>query len=146
MAGLRPDVCWTLLRSIVVGRLAVCLHDRPEIFPVNFIVDHGTIVFRTAPGTKLTAATACPTVAFEADDYRPEVAEAWSVVVKGRAEQITRDDLMETVTLPLFPWHAGSKQRFIRIVPDEITGRRFHVVDSAVWRTPLTDIRPSAME
>ena len=33
-----------------------------EIFPVNFIVDHGSIVFKTAAGTKLSLArAACPT-------------------------------------------------------------------------------------
>jgi uncharacterized protein len=143
---LRVNACWTLLRSVSVGRLAVCLGDQPDIFPVNFIVDHGTIVFRTGPGSKLAVAVAHPSVAFEADGYQPDVGEAWSVVVKGRAEQITLDDLMDTVRFPLFPWHAGPKQRFIRVVPGEVTGRRFHIVNRAQWRAPLTDSRPSAKE
>lgn len=146
MIVLEVHACWALLRSVSVGRLAVCVDDQPDIFPVNFIVDHGTIVFRTGPGSKLTAAVACPSVAFEADGYQPDVGEAWSVVVKGRAEQITRDDLMDTVRFPLFPWHAGPKQRFIRVAPAEVTGRQFHIVDRAEWRAPRTDTRPSARE
>ena len=41
--------------------------------------------------------------------------------------------------LPLFPWHASPKHRFVRIVPDELTGRRFTVVvppARAEWSPP----------
>ena len=52
--------CWRLLRGVSVGRLAVWVDDHPDIFPINYKVDHGTLVFRTADGTKLQAATATP--------------------------------------------------------------------------------------
>ena len=45
---LESNECWALLRAADVGRLAVSIAERPDIFPVNFAVDHGTIVFRTA--------------------------------------------------------------------------------------------------
>ena len=60
--------CWELLRDSVVGRLAVTVDGRPDIFPVNPVVDHGSIVFRTSAGTKL-AATKGHEVAFEVDGY-----------------------------------------------------------------------------
>ena len=67
--------------------------------------------------------------------------------MKGRGEEITRGyDLLDTAGLPLFPWHAAPKQRFVRIVPDEISGRRFRVVGHEAWRTPLTDAPRSAPE
>ena len=44
---------WDLLREAVVGRLAVMSDDRPDIFPVNHLVDHESVVFRTAAGSKL---------------------------------------------------------------------------------------------
>ena len=53
---LESDESWSLLRSAEVGRLAVSNLDHPDIFPVNYVVDHGTVVFRTAEGTKLAAA------------------------------------------------------------------------------------------
>ena len=56
VTGLPANACWALLRSQEVGRLAVSIADRPEIFPVNYVVDHGTVVFRTAEGTKLAGA------------------------------------------------------------------------------------------
>src|SRR5688572_14464780 len=71
-----------LLRDSPVGRLAVVVDGVPDIFPVNHIVDHGTVVFRTAPGAKMNAAHAGP-VAFEVDGYDLSRGEAWSVVVHG---------------------------------------------------------------
>ena len=63
--------CWDLLRQTEVGRLAVSIHDETEVFPINFVVDRGTVVFRTAQGTKLVGAIEGRTVAFEADGYEP---------------------------------------------------------------------------
>ena len=119
--------CWTLLRGSVVGRLAVTVDGDPDIFPVNPIVDHGTIVFRTAAGTKL-AATKGKSVAFEVDGYDSSTARAWSVVVKGRAVEIReREETLRALRLPLFPWQSGAKPRFVRIEATALTGRRFAV-------------------
>src|SRR5215212_2238073 len=79
-----------LLRASVVGRLAVSITDHPDIFPINYVVDHGSIVFRTAEGTKLAAAVLGRGVAFEVDGYDEPSGEAWSVVVKGHAVEIER--------------------------------------------------------
>lgn len=121
--------CLDLLRRSPVGRLAVVVGDRPQIFPVNHIVDQGTVVFRTASGTKLAGATG-RLVAYEVDGHDLVGGSAWSVVVHGRAEQIRAlHETVEALHLPLHPWPAGSKPHFVRIVPDEITGRRFAVTD-----------------
>lgn len=139
--------CWELLRRAEIGRLAVWVEDHPEIFPVNFAVDRGALVFRTAEGTKVSAALGESAVALETDGPDAEAGTAWSVVVKGRAEQITDTaGLMDTVRLPLFPWQGGEKGKFVRIVPTEVTGRRFPIVSPEWWRTPLQDVPPAAEE
>lgn len=142
---LDASVCWLLLRSTEVGRIAVSVADHPDIFPINFVVDHDTVVFRTAEGSKLAAAVISPNVAFEADGYEPDSGEAWSVVVKGRAQEIKGFDFVEDTAFPLFPWHAGPKHRFVRIVPEDISGRRFHVVDPTSRGTPVTDVPRSPL-
>ena len=125
---LETNTCWELLRATEVGRLAVSITDHPDIFPVNYVVDRGTVVFRTAEGTKLAAAVLGRAVAFEIDGYDPEHDEAWSVVIKGQATEIERmQDVFDALDLPLFPWHASPKHRFVRIEPFDISGRRFHV-------------------
>jgi nitroimidazol reductase NimA-like FMN-containing flavoprotein (pyridoxamine 5'-phosphate oxidase superfamily) len=129
MSILGADECWALLRSCEVGRLAVSIAEHPDIFPVNFVVDSESIVFRTAEGTKLAASVLGRGVAFEVDGYDATAGEAWSVVAKGSAHEIERmQDLFDAVELPLFPWHAGPKHRYVRIGPVEVSGRRFGVV------------------
>ena len=124
-----------LLRESPVGRLAVVVEGRPDIFPVNHVVDHGTVVFRTARGSKFWGAAGLP-VAFEVDGYDASSGRAWSVVVHGQGEVLIRtDDVLEAMQLPIFPWQSGLKPEFVRIVPDEITGRRFAVYGGAGYRS-----------
>lgn len=124
---LDPDECWRLLREQEVGRLAVSVEHHPDIFPINYAVDGETIVFRTAEGTKLAAAFIGPGLAFEIDGYDPDAGDAWSVVLKGHAEEIEMHELLDDNAFPVFPWSAHPKSRFVRVLPDEVSGRRFHV-------------------
>ena len=101
------------------------------------IVDQGSIVFRTALGTKLSQITDredTPTVAFEADNADAGTGRAegdqvaWSVVVHGRAELITTStDVFDSFDIHVHPWHASRKPFFVRLVPYRVTGRRFVV-------------------
>ena len=128
VAELAVHECLRLLRTVTVGRLAIAGDEHPEVFPINYVVDRGTVVFRTAPGTKLAALTAHRNVTFEADAYEPAEGEAWSVVIKGGAVPIASvHERVESLDLPLFPWHTSPKPHFVRIEPVAITGRRFRV-------------------
>lgn len=99
----------------------------PDIFPVNHVVDHGTIVFRTAAGTKLSATHARP-VAYEVDGYDAAKGEAWSVVAHGVGRVVYEaEEAIEALGLPIFPWQAGPKPQVVRLTPSTITGRRFRV-------------------
>ncbi len=147
MEELPVSACWALLRTTTVGRLAVWVEDHPDIFPLNFAVDHGTVVFRSAAGTKVAAALSDSPVALEADGYDAASATAWSVVLRGHAEEIRRvEDLMDTMDLPLFPWQAGDKGRFIRIVPTSTSGRGFRIADPSAWQTPLSGAKRAPLE
>ena len=125
---LSVSAAWALMRQEVVGRVCVVVEEQPDIFPVNFLIDHGSILFRTAAGTKLAAAIGNP-VAFEVDSYDLSSGEAWSVVVKGTAREVVRlHELVDTLELPLFPWHAAPKRQVVRIEPTVISGRRFRAL------------------
>jgi hypothetical protein len=144
---LSESACWELLRTTSVGRLAVWVDDHPDIFPLNYAVDHGTVVFRSGAGTKLSAALSDSPVALEADGYDAGTAEAWSVVIRGNAEEISQtEELIDTVDLPLFPWQGGDKGRFIRVVPMTTSGRRFPIADPRTWLTPLSGARRASTE
>jgi len=129
MIVLEADECWRLLREAAVGRLAASISDQPEIFPINHVVDNGSVVFRTLPGTKLAGALMGQSVAFEVDDYDAWSGDAWSVVVKGRASEIRTDEgVARAESVPLFAWWALPNARWVRIEADEVSGRRFPVV------------------
>ena len=76
-------------RTWSLGRLVTILGGQPEIFPVNFVTQRPTVLFRTAQGTKLYSAVMTDTVAFEADYHDAELTYGWSVIVKGRARVLT---------------------------------------------------------
>lgn len=128
--------CWALLRSVSVGRLAVWVNDHPDIFPINYAVDHGTLVFRTGQGAKLAAAQRDVPVALEADGVDPGSGVAWSVVVKGNTSLLdSTKDVLDSFSIMLFPWHSGHKDAFVSIAPTSITGRKFKVAAPAQWWT-----------
>ena len=124
---LSREQCIELLADQHVGRLAVVVGGRPEIFPINYVLDGDAVVFRTNSGTKLSGTTQGE-VAFEVDLTHPATATGWSVVVHGVAQEVTeldRPDLQERLhSLPLGVWAAGDRPHLMRIIPSEITGRR----------------------
>ena len=125
---LSVPACWSLLASTPVGRIGVLNDSAPEIYPVNHVVDGRTIVFRTDPGSKLRGLLRSPSVCYEVDGLDPAGSTGWSVLVKGRADQI-RDpaEIRRVAALPLHHWVPGGRAHWIRIAPVEVTGRR-------IWR------------
>ena len=115
---------WDLLASVKLGRLVTSVAGQPEIFPVNFVVQRRTVLFRTAEGSKLVSSAINNSVLFEADDH--DASEGWSVIVKGMARTLrTNEELDEAERTQLLPWIATLKQHYVRIQPVSITGRRF---------------------
>ncbi|KUH99400.1 pyridoxamine 5'-phosphate oxidase family protein [Mycobacterium sp. IS-3022] len=116
--------CWKLLGSASLGRLVTSADGNPEIFPVNFVVQRRTLLFRTAEGTKLVSTAINRDVVFEADDHN--IAEGWSVVVRGVARPVRDDDdVAEAERAQLLSWTSNVKQHYVRILPTRVTGRRF---------------------
>ena len=125
---LTENDCLSLLQSREIGRIAFDIDGHVEIFPVNYGLQGQIIVFRTGPGTKLTSASA-GAVAFEVDDFDPATGIGWSVVAKGRTEEITINTGRAAEHLrrvPVHPAAPGERWNWMAIKPTEISGRRFH--------------------
>jgi uncharacterized protein len=121
---LSEDESWRRLGGVALGRLVTSFAGEPEIFPVNFVVQGRTVLFRSSEGTKLFSAVANSIVLFEADDHN--VAEGWSVIVRGRAKVLRTDaEIEEAERAQLMPWTAIAKVHYVRVTPSEITGRHF---------------------
>lgn len=133
---LGQDECWTRLAAAPFGRIAVGAGGQVDIFPVNHRVHDGAVLFRTAAGTKLLELTIHDQVAFEVDGVDGD--QAFSVVVKGRAEQLEQSAALEdAASTGLRPWSAVRRDRWVRIVPTVVTGRRFTIHLDGVDEVPF---------
>ena len=117
--------CFELLASEHLGRVAVDDEGGPVVFPVNFVLDQHTVVFRTEAGTKLHAASGGSRVCFEADGTDAVARTAWSVIVRGEITEVTDEaELARLRELPLRVWGPGARNHYVRILPARLTGRR----------------------
>jgi uncharacterized protein len=96
------------------------------VLPVNHVMDGQDPVFRTARGSKLSAAEGQNVVAFEADDYDERTQSGWSVLVTGRACAIYEEaEIARLSRLGLHTWATAVGRPFwIRIQPTSISGRQ----------------------
>ncbi len=121
---LSDQACWDRLAGEALGRLVTHVGEVLDIFPVNYVVDGASLVFRTAEGSKLTELTINDEVLFEVDAH--SATDAWSVVVRGRAERLTTNDEVQAAdALPLKPWIPTLKYNYVRITPRSLSGRAF---------------------
>lgn len=118
--------CLSLLRSRPLGRLAYVAAGDPVVVPVNHLVDGTTVVIRSLAGGKLEAALTGRRVAFQLDEHDPARGTGWSVLVQGTGEVIDDGSLIDRYDDQLDSWAVGDSHEisWLRIVPDEIAGRR----------------------
>lgn len=120
------DVCLQLLAAVPVGRVSFLADGEIIVLPVNHVVDGQDPVFRTARGSKLSAAEGQDLVAFEADGYDERTKSGWSVLVNGRAHAVYDEaEIQRLSRLGLHPWVTAVDRPFwIRIRPTSISGRQ----------------------
>jgi len=123
---LARDECLELLESRRFGRVGVVIDGKPVVFPVNYLLDGETVVFRTAPGSKLSGA-ALGHVCFEIDGIEETARAGWSVIVQGVGNEITEAIDQRSAhlrQLELEPWVPGEHAHWVAVNPESITGRR----------------------
>lgn len=89
--------CWERLSGVALGRLVTSVDGRSEIFPINFVVQDRTVLFRTAEGTKLVSAA------------------------------INDEDRAAAERAALRPWTAPAKDHYVRIRPSRGDRSTIHV-------------------
>jgi nitroimidazol reductase NimA-like FMN-containing flavoprotein (pyridoxamine 5'-phosphate oxidase superfamily) len=121
----RAEAVNLLQQHAFVGRIGFVVDGRPLIIPVNYLADDESIVFCTAPGTKLSAIGGGAPVVFEVDDSRALYHAGWSVLVKGTALEITDEARLDELRRgPLRSWATRSTEHWVCITIEEVTGRR----------------------
>lgn len=125
---LTPVECRRLIAPGGVGRIGFCTATGPVVVPVNFAVLADTFVIRTAEGTVVDAHADEP-VALEADHIDEALCQGWSILVRGRGHHVQHPAelgrLQEDAVL--WPWPGGEREVYVRILPDQITGRRIEI-------------------
>jgi len=124
---LSKQECERLLASQDLGRVAMVIDGRPQIFPVNYAFADGVVVFRTGEGLKLERSP-MTAVAFEADGIDARKGLAWSVMIQGTAQNVTNtiDPRSERLRhLAVSPAAPGDRNYWVGIYVTHISGRRF---------------------
>ena len=122
---LSPEECWEMLRDEEFGRLAYLLAGEVHITPINYAVEGGSLLFRTAEGNKLLAVVMGSDVALEIDQYGED--RARSVVVRGPARLLPEDEAHRAENVPLRPWVPTLKYNVVEIEPKVVSGRAFEL-------------------
>lgn len=125
LVKLTPTQCWDRLGARGVGRIALPSEPGPAVFPVNYAVIARTIVYRTGLTTAGALATG-DAVSFQADHVDEAVREGWSVLVTGTAERIEDQKAVQRLAEMniVEPWAGGDRPLWIRIRPQNVSGRR----------------------
>jgi uncharacterized protein len=125
LAILPLEDCLRLLGSVAVGRIGFKVDGEMVVLPVNHVVDGQSVAFRTAIGSKLSAAEGQSHVVFEADDYDAGRRAGWSVVINGNAQVVYEDaEIGALDRLGLDSWADEADRPFwIRIRPASVSGR-----------------------
>jgi nitroimidazol reductase NimA-like FMN-containing flavoprotein (pyridoxamine 5'-phosphate oxidase superfamily) len=123
--------CLRLISPGGIGRLAFTGRYGLSVFPVNYKLHDGAIVFRTAQDSptgedlRTGIAHAEYQVAFEIDQIDPGTRDGWSVLIHGPAHHMPSDaERAVVLESGVEPWPGGAREHAIRIVPTTITGRR----------------------
>ena len=124
------------LRETRVAHLGLVSDGKPYVTPMAFVVDDGRILFRTRPGRKLEAIVENPDVCIEACSFDETTGDWESVIVEGRAAEVTDPDVSEHAVTLLLEKYANqlgaplgigglqplaSTSRVIEVVIDQIS-------------------------
>ncbi|MFD0263255.1 helix-turn-helix domain-containing protein [Kitasatospora indigofera] len=132
LVHLGDEECWDRIGARGVGRIALPARTGPMVVPVNYLADAGTLVYRTDPHGA-AAPEPGAAVSFQVDRVDDRLTRGWSVLVTGTADhvhdpaEVERLQQLETAYGTL-PWAGGERPLWVRITPEQVTGRRIGAV------------------
>lgn len=127
---LDEDQCLALIAPGGIGRIGYTSRFGQVVLPVNYALQDGAIVFRTAENGPIDEdlrtgiADAAYKVAFEIDSIDTAGQQGWSVLIQGPAHHVTPAGQDTARKAGVNSWAPGDRELFVQIVPSRITGRR----------------------
>jgi nitroimidazol reductase NimA-like FMN-containing flavoprotein (pyridoxamine 5'-phosphate oxidase superfamily) len=117
--------CLQLLAGAAFGRVALTAGALPVILPVTYKLVAERVVFSTASGAKMRAATAHAVIAFEVDHLDVLSHSGWSVLVTDIARPVYDEAEAEALWGAGVPrWLAGDDAALVTLATERISGRR----------------------
>lgn len=133
LAELDEAECLRLIEPGGVGRIAYTGRFGPVVFPVNYRLVEGEVVFRTVRGGPLDEDLrtgiqgAEYQVAFEVDEFDAGFKEGWSVLIQGHLHHVDApEERAEVLKAGVEAWAGGEREAFLRVRTTRMTGRRIH--------------------
>ncbi|MFI6706473.1 pyridoxamine 5'-phosphate oxidase family protein [Nonomuraea sp. NPDC050478] len=126
------EECLRLIAPGGIGRVAFNGSHGPTVLPVNYKLHQGAIIFRTSYGGAMDRDLRTGmegveiVVGFEIDQIDEAQREGWSVLVQGPFHHVPEEEVAEVIGADVTPWAGGERLLYIRIIPQQITGRRIH--------------------
>lgn len=122
---LSSEECAELVAGEEIGRVGFNQRGQTIILPVNYAFIAGSVLFRTAPGSKLDIALIGGPTSFEVDAWDAETRSGWSVLIKGRSAEVTDEWVVSLAEhFGVEPWADQiPRDHWVRISVDEISGR-----------------------
>lgn len=115
--------CLEALGAHEVGRVAFNDELGPVVLPVNYALDGDAILIQVSPHSTIARHLHDAPASFQIDDFEAYNQTGWSVLVRGRASYVDAADLPRGEAEP-HTWADGQRTLRLRIVPEEISGRR----------------------
>lgn len=112
--------CAQLLREASIGRVAFTGPDGLTVLPLAYVVDGDEIILRTASTTQLAGLDPETRVAFEVDEFDPEVRNGWSVLARGRLRPVESARVLPGTPQPFVP---GERETLVALAVETLTGR-----------------------
>jgi uncharacterized protein len=121
--------CWQLLQTTQTGRVGFLHGNRIEILPVNHLVHEQAIYFRTGEDGAMASSTPQQNASFQTDETHSGRMTGWSVLVSGPLERVDDASLITFLAGRQWeePWAEGLQAAYLRLAPELVTGRRFHM-------------------
>ena len=147
-AQLGRGECWSLLRGCAAGRVVYTYKALPAVALVNYALVGDLIVFGVGERSKLAGLLRGEVVAFEADDIDPGAGTGWSVMMIGRAAQVTDPDITARVPpLARYPSAIEGPGAYVGVAGEQVSGRAWDgfaglMTDHRTWEaSPDADPR-----
>jgi nitroimidazol reductase NimA-like FMN-containing flavoprotein (pyridoxamine 5'-phosphate oxidase superfamily) len=142
IVDMTPRECMQLLAANHFGRIAVNDRSGPVVLPINYVVDGDSVLFRSGRGTKVEAGERGSPASFEVDAIDERMRTGWSVIARGTLTDVyDHADIERAKRLPLEPFAGGDRPVFLRLLVDELTGRRIELPEGV----PTNWYRPTGL-